>query len=227
MGLGTSLLLLLAAAAVAALHSVLPDHWVPLAVVARAHRWGTLRTLRVSGLAAGGHVATSLVLAAVVALVGLRFQSRIAGAQGRIVGGLLFATGVGFLLWGLFRRGRAQDHHHGHEHHHGDDEAVHLDHGREGPLRSRLAAIVVPFGVAASPDLTILPVAFAAAGSGIPIVIGVLLVFAITTLTVFMGLTLAGAFVGYQIKGDWLERHASTITAAVLIVVGAVALAGL
>lgn len=227
MGLGTALLLLLAAAAVAALHSVLPDHWVPLAVVARAQRWGPFRTLRVSGLAAAGHVVTSLVLAAVVALVGLRFQSLIAGAQGRIVGGLLLATGVGFLLWGLFRRGRAHDHHHGHEHHHGDDATVHLDHGREGALRSRLAAIVVPFGVAASPDLTILPVAFAAASSGIPIVIGVLLVFAVTTLAVFMGLTLAGAFIGYQIKGDWLERHASTVTAAVLIVVGALALAGL
>ncbi|MGH7919760.1 MAG: hypothetical protein ACREQM_07425, partial [Candidatus Dormibacteraceae bacterium] len=101
MSLGTGLLLLLAAAAVALLHSVLPDHWVPLAVVARAERWGPLRTLRVSGLAAVGHVVTSLVLAAVVAIVGLRFQALIAGAEGRIVGGLLIVTGLGFLVWGL------------------------------------------------------------------------------------------------------------------------------
>lgn len=223
MGLGPALLLLLAAAAVALLHAVLPDHWVPLAVVGRAERWGPVRILRISGLAAVGHVATSLVLAAIVAIVGLRFQALIAGAQGRIVGGLLVATGVGFVVWGLLRGGH--EHPHGHEHdvHH----RIHVDDGHRQPLRSRLAAIIVPFGVAASPDLTILPVAFAAAGSGTAIVVGVLLVFAVTTIAVFMGLTLAGALVGYQIKGEWLERHAYTITGAVLIGVGALALVGL
>lgn len=223
MGLGTAPLLLLAAAAVALVHAVLPDHWVPLAVVGRAQHWRPVRILRVSGLAAVGHVATSLVLAAVVAIVGLRFQDVIAGAQGRIVGGLLVATGVGFLLWGLATRG----HVHEHPHRHGEDETVHFDDDHGRPLRSRLAAIVVPFGVAASPDLTILPVALAAAGSGVPTVVGVLLVFAVTTMVVFMGLTLAGAVVGYQIKGDWLERHAYTITAGVLIAVGCVAFVGL
>lgn len=227
MSLATGLLLLLAAGAVALLHSVLPDHWVPLAVVARAERWGPIRTLRVSGLAAVGHVVTSLMLAAVVAMVGLRFQTVIAGAEGRIVGGLLIVTGLGFLLWGLLRG--AHHHEHSQDGHHGHDYVAH-DHYQDQPqrpLRSRLAAIVVPFGVAASPDLTVLPVALAAAGSGVPLVVGVLVVFGTVTLAVFMGLTLAGAFVGYQIKGEWLERHAYTITAGVLIVIGLLALAGL
>lgn len=46
-------------------------------------------------------------------------------------------------------------------------------------------------------------------------------------MVVFVGLTMVGAFVGYQIKGEWLERHATTITALVLIAVGAVAFVGL
>ncbi len=227
MTLGTGLLLLLAAAAVALLHSVLPDHWVPLAVVARAERWGPIRTLRVSGLAGVGHVLTSLVLAAVVAIVGLRFQTLIAGAEGRIAGGLLIVTGLGFLVWGVLRGGhhheQSQPHHYGH----GRDAPDHYEDERQRPLRSRLAAIVVPFGVAASPDLTVLPVALAASGSGVPLVIGVLVVFGTVTMVVFVGLTLGGAFVGYQIKGEWLERHAYTITAGVLIVIGLLALAGL
>lgn len=227
MSLGTGLLLLLAAAAVALLHAVLPDHWVPLAVVARAERWGPIRTLRVSGLAAVGHVVTSLVLAAVVAIVGLRFQTFIAGAEGRIVGGLLIVTGLGFLIWGLLRGGHA--HEHTHDGHHGHDQVDHDPHQDEprGPLRSRLAAVVVPFGVAASPDLTVLPVALAAAAAGVPLVVGVLVVFGAVTMAVFVGLTLAGAFVGYQIKGEWLERHAYIITAGVLMVIGLLALAGL
>jgi len=31
---------------------------------------------------------------------------------------------------------------------------------------------------------------------------------------------------GYQLKGEWLERHANTITAVVLIAIGVVAYIG-
>ena len=64
-----SLILLLGAAAtVALLHSILPDHWVPLAVVARAQRWSLLRVARVSALASLGHVIASLVLGGIIGL---------------------------------------------------------------------------------------------------------------------------------------------------------------
>jgi nickel/cobalt transporter (NicO) family protein len=41
-------LLLLGAAAVGFAHALLPDHWVPLAVVALTQRWSLLRLGRVS-----------------------------------------------------------------------------------------------------------------------------------------------------------------------------------
>src|SRR2546428_943863 len=43
MHLGPLLLLMAGAAAVGVVHSVLPDHWVPLAVVARTERWSLRR----------------------------------------------------------------------------------------------------------------------------------------------------------------------------------------
>ena len=59
----SSLLLVLGAAVVVAvLHSILPDHWVPLAIVARTQRWSLWRVGRVTLLASLGHVVTSLVL---------------------------------------------------------------------------------------------------------------------------------------------------------------------
>jgi len=67
-----SLVLLVGAATtVAVLHSILPDHWVPLAVIARAQRWGLVRVARVSALASIGHVLASVALAGVIAVVGL------------------------------------------------------------------------------------------------------------------------------------------------------------
>jgi hypothetical protein len=85
---------------------------------------------------------------------------------------------------------------------------------------------VVPFGIAASPDLTILPVALAASAVSGLMVAGVLVVFAAVTMATFVGLTVLATLAGYQIKGEWLERNATTITALVLIAIGAVAYIG-
>jgi hypothetical protein len=82
----TSLLLLLGAAAtVATFHSILPDHWVLLAIIARTQHWSWLRVARVSALASAGHVIASLVLGGIFALIGLQFQRQIDTQQGHII----------------------------------------------------------------------------------------------------------------------------------------------
>ena len=239
MHLGPLLLLMAGAAAVGVVHSVLPDHWVPLAVVARTERWSLRRVGRVSALAAGGHVLTSIVLGGVIALVGLQFQKQIETQQGHIVGGVLIITGIGFLVWGLTGHGHPHDHGSGAEHephdrheehdsqhrqehdderageggHHGHGSTTHeeqehdhmhtgvvvatavhahehthsgkkhshrhhheafvqarteliLTHASRGTLVGHLAAVAVPFGVAASPDLSFLPLGLAASAYG-------------------------------------------------------------
>jgi nickel/cobalt transporter (NicO) family protein len=222
-------LLLVAAAVVAVLHSILPDHWVPLAVVARAQRWSVFRVARVSALASVGHVVSSLILSGIVAVIGLQFQHQLETQQGHIIGAVLVLTGLGFLAWGM-RSGR-QGHDHGHTHEVHEDARAHA-HGEvpapahQQTLARRLAVIAVPFGVAASPDLTILPVALAASAVSKGIVAGVLIVFSAITIVVFVGLTVLATLAGYQIKGDWLERNANTITALVLIAIGIVAFVG-
>ena len=59
-------LLLLAAAGVAILHSILPDHWVPLAVVAGTNRWGMSRVAKIPFLASIGHVVGHLYFTVMV-----------------------------------------------------------------------------------------------------------------------------------------------------------------
>ncbi len=242
----TSLFLLLGAAGVVAiLHSILPDHWVPLAVVGRTQRWSLLRVARVSAFASVGHVVTSLILAGIIAIIGLQFQRQLDLQQGHIIGVVLVLTGVGFLLWGLLGHGHGHSHSKEHSHYHNvvpehehHEHAEAHGHGHEyehttatkgatqQTLAKRLAAIAVPFGVAASPDLTILPVALAASAIGTGAVVGVLSVFAILTIGTFVGLTVIATMVGYQIKGEWLENNATTITSLVLIALGIVAFVG-
>ena len=128
------------------------------------------------------------------------------------MGAVLVLTGISFLIWGLVRHG-PHGHRHGedHAHDHGHDHPHEHEHSlrKEQPLIKRLAAIAVPFGMAASPDLTILTVALAASAIGTVAVISVLGVFAIFTIATFIALTVIATMAGYQIKGDWLEelRH--------------------
>ena len=229
--------LLAAAAGVGFGHAILPDHWVPLAVLGRTRRYPLTRVARLSGLAGVAHVLVSIVLGGVIIAVGLQFRSTVQGAQDTIIGCLLIATGVGFAIVELTGRGHQRAPRHGHAHGHRDAQghgrgpsdqpaaksaASELDApsaARDGRLRG-LAAVMVPFGAAASPDLTILPVFLAATTAGLTAAIGSLVIFAAVTIATIVGLTLAACFGGYQIRGQWLERWGNACTALVLIVIG-------
>jgi putative Mn2+ efflux pump MntP len=235
--------LLAASAGVAFGHAILPDHWVPLAVIGRTRRYPLSKVARLSGLAGVAHVLISIALGAVIVAVGLQFRSTVQGAQDTIIGCLLIATGLGFAVLELTGHGHGRDHDHdhaqSHTHDHRDDQT--RDHGnRDDVSRAQdeakhsqgergirgLAAIMVPFGAAASPDLTILPVFLAAATIGVAPAIGSLVIFAVVTIGTIVGLTLTAARGGYQIRGQWLERWGNALTAIVLVVIGALVLTG-
>lgn len=221
--MSTTPALLLAAGGVGFGHAVLPDHWAPLAVVGRTQHYPLSRVARLSGLAGVAHVAVSIILGAVIIAVGLQFRSSVQNAQDTIIGVLLIATGVGFALLELTGHGHRHPHdagEHTHEHGHEHADRAH-SHGR-----SRVLAIMVPFGAAASPDLTILPVFLAATSAGTATAVGSLVVFATVTIATIVGLTLAATAGGYQLRGEWLERWGNALTATVLIVIGALVLAG-
>jgi hypothetical protein len=224
--------LIAAAAGVGFGHAVLPDHWVPLALLGRTRRYPLSRIARLSGLAGVAHVLVSIVLGGLIIAVGLQFRSAVQSAQDAIVGSLLIATGAGFLVLELMGVG----HHHGDQH----DEAAHQEsdgHGHGHVHRSRpvapapgrlrnLAAVMVPFGAAASPDLTILPVFLAAATVDVATALASLAVFAAVTIGTIVALTIAAARGGYEIRGRWVERWGNVLTALVLVVIGLLVLLG-
>jgi nickel/cobalt exporter len=225
--------LIAAAAGVGFGHAILPDHWVPLALVGRTRRYPLSRVARLSGLAGVAHVLVSIVLGAVIIAIGLQFRSSIQHAQDTIVGCVLIATGIGFAALELAGHGHHHDHEHEHDDHdHGAPDHTHeADHqhrhqGEPGGRLSGLAAVMIPFGAAASPDLTILPVFLAATTAGVATAIGSLVVFAAVTIGTIVGLTLAAARGGYEIRGRWLDRWGNVFTALVLIAIGTLVLAG-
>jgi nickel/cobalt exporter len=233
--------LLAAAAGVGFGHAILPDHWVPLAVVGRTRRYPLARVARLSGMAGVAHVLVSIVLGGVIIAVGLQFRSTVQSAQDTVIGCVLILTGLGFAILELTGHGHHHGHDHSHDHDHGHTHEH--DHAHEPPHllavtevdervaakenRVRgLAAVMVPFGAAASPDLTILPVFLAATTVGLTTAISSLVIFAMVTIATIVGLTLLACFGGYRIRGQWLERWGNVFTALVLIVIGALVLTG-
>jgi nickel/cobalt exporter len=231
-----------AAAGVGVGHAILPDHWVPLSVLGRARRYPLSKVARLSGLAGVAHVLLSILLGGVIIAIGLQFRSAIQSAQNTIIGCLLIVTGIGFLAFELTGHGHSHAHgdeghehgEHGHGHHGhqaGDDGHEHgteghdQDHGDQRGVRG-LAAVMIPFGAAASPDLTILPVFLSAAAVGVVTAIGSLVIFAAVTIGTIVGLTLTATKGGYQIRGQWLDRWGNAITAIVLLLIGVLVLTG-
>jgi nickel/cobalt exporter len=225
--------LLAAAAGVGFGHAILPDHWVPLAVVGRTRRYPLARVARLSGMAGVAHVLVSIVLGGIIIAVGLQFRSTVQSAEDTIIGCVLILTGLGFAVLELTGHGHHHDHgRHDHEHDH--HEHPHLHSASEVDERvaaeeSRfhgLASVMVPFGAAASPDLTILPVFLAATTAGLSTAISSLVIFAVVTIGTIVSLTLLACFGGYQIQGQWLERWGNVFTALVLVIIGALVLVG-
>jgi sulfite exporter TauE/SafE len=92
-----------------------PDHYLPFVALSRTRGWSTLKTINVVIVCGLGHVLSSIVIGFVgigagIALSGIE---RVESARGDIAAWLMFAFGLGYLSWGLYRLIKNP---HGHHH---------------------------------------------------------------------------------------------------------------
>lgn len=135
---GPELLLIGAVAGVGVLHTIVPDHWVPITLIARQRGWSTGETARASLQAGAGHVLSTLVIASVVWLSGVAIATRF----GHIVDTAASLALVAFGLWIAFSAWRELRGQGGHGHSHGHRHAHDLAHfggdGIHGPELQRI-----------------------------------------------------------------------------------------
>lgn len=119
-------LLVGAVATVGVLHTIVPDHWVPIILIARQQGWTRGQTARRSFMAGIGHVLSTLVIAIVVWVAGVVFAQRF----GHYVDTAASLALVGFGGWIaiaslLEMRKGSHGHSHGHSHFHRATDGVH------------------------------------------------------------------------------------------------------
>ena len=137
MNYGPALLLIAAVATVGVLHTIVPDHWVPITLIARQRGWSKSETARAALQAGTGHVLSTLLIALVVWLAGAAFAERFAHIVDTVSSLALIAFGGWFAIsaWRDLRRhgGHGYSHSHDFPHLHGNDQGAHpsLVHGPE------------------------------------------------------------------------------------------------
>jgi nickel/cobalt transporter (NicO) family protein len=132
----SGLLLVAAVAAVGVLHTIVPDHWVPITLLARQRGWSRAETARAAFQAGVGHVGTTLVLGLVVWLAGVAVAERFGHAVDTIASLALVAFGawIAISAWREMHAGHGHSHGKGHGHSHGFPFLGRNTHGTHDPI---------------------------------------------------------------------------------------------
>ncbi len=127
-------------AAVGVLHTIVPDHWVPLTAIARQRAWTRAETARAAAQAGLGHVVSTLVIAVLVWIAGAAFARRFGDLADLASGVALIGFGgwIAIAGWRELRafapHGHARGHAHGHDRGHVQDRGQTHDHAPRDPL---------------------------------------------------------------------------------------------
>jgi len=237
----SSALLIAAVAAVGVLHTMVPDHWAPIAVLARGQGWSRARTARAAALAGFGHVTSTLILGLIAWAVGLVAAEHYGNLVSRFSAIALIAFGgwIGVTSWREAQEGHSREHlghahrhrhpdgteHvHWHEHHENDwhqiDGGVAALHDHAHSVSGRTALLLI---LGSSPMIEGLPAFFAASAYGSALLGVMALVFAVATIATYVVLSTA-ALGGLERVGlGRLERYGEVLSGAVVACVGVAA----
>jgi hypothetical protein len=200
--------------AVAFLHTVIPTHWLPFALVGRAQGWSRGKTLGVAAFAALGHTFTTLILGALLTGMGLWIEHRF-GRLGVWIGVLLIAVGLYHLIRHvrLLRGGVAA-------------EEARAKKRVTRAYGSDVAAIAALFSIVAlSPGETFLSVYLAAIRFGWGGFALLSLVLATATMLGMVLFTAISFWGAQRLPLRALERNEALVMAGVLIALGAAVMA--
>lgn len=119
------LLLIGAVVGVGVLHTIVPDHWVPITLIARQRGWSRGETALAALQAGTGHVLSTLAIALAVWIAGVAAADRF----GHIVDTVSSLALIAFGGWIAVSAWRELQMHGGHGHHHDHGHDHHHDHG--------------------------------------------------------------------------------------------------
>lgn len=199
-------ILLVSTAAVAFLHALAPDHWMPFAAIGKAQNWSKPKLLWVTFISGLGHVGISIIFSVVGILLGFSLSKlkAIEGHRGEIALWLLIGFGIAYMLWGI-KKGK-------------DEKSKAIDTEKS---KARTVAVWTMFAVIIlGPCEPLVPMVFLGYNYGYFGVAVVSIVFSVITLIMMLSQSLL-AFMGIQlIKNDLADRYSHAFAGMVIALTG-------
>lgn len=233
-------LLVFAVAAVGVLHTLVPDHWAPIALLARQQGWTRAQTARAAAIAGLGHTLSTLVIAAIVWFAGVALAARfgqavnLASSLALILFGAWIAIGSwrelhhdpGHAHFGhshLHRHPDGTKHVHWHLHHDDDWHEIDTDatsapvHEHEHKTSSRTALLLI---LGSSPMVEGIPAFFAASRYGLGLLGIMSLVFGAATIVTYVVLCVASTAGARTLDLGPLERYGEVLSGSLIALLG-------
>jgi ABC-type nickel/cobalt efflux system permease component RcnA len=213
------LLLVASVAAVGVLHTMVPDHWMPIALLARQRGWTRAQTASAALKAGTGHVGSTLLIAVVVWYAGAVAAARFGHVVDSAASIALIAFG-GWIAWSGWRA-LTQEGHKRHDHHHGapgSHDHHHHGHSHAHERRSSTALLLI---LGSSPMIEGIPAFFAAGKYGAGLIVVMSLVFAASTIATYIVLCIQVTAGLQRLHVPAFERYGEVLSGAVIAALGA------
>lgn len=197
-GLATGALL------VAALHALLPTHWMPFLLVGRAQGWRPRQVLGVVAVAGLGHAVVTCLLGLLCAWIGEKVIHHLEGFEVPFMVAVMGGFGAWF-LWQGQKKARC----HGHAH--------------EVNLSDRTAAVSLILMISLQPCGAAMPL-FLNAGPlvPLPVIIGGSLAVSGVTVLIMLALTSASLAGSKPLQGlEWVEHNEKLIVGVLFLLLAA------
>jgi nickel/cobalt transporter (NicO) family protein len=205
--------------ATAVVHTLIPDHWLPFVLVARAEAWTIRRTVTLTAASGLLHVTLSIALGLVIVIAGRGAAGAVTGLGerlGSLSGWMMLTFGLCYMGWFLMRGGHV--HSFGiHPHHHPED---HEPPGRLGVRLKDLSGYTLAFVVGFNPCILLIPLVLGAAQLSALTLVAVSVAFAISTIASMVLVTLAGLHGTSRLTSPFLTRYGEALSGALIALTG-------
>jgi nickel/cobalt exporter len=224
--------LLTTAVAVALLHTLIPDHWLPFVLIGRARDWSAFTTARISIFSALIHVVFSVAIGLVMLAISRATATAIGESLELASGALLVVFGIVYAVWawrkgGHFHPGgckvHAPDQHAACEGDEGDANPEHLHyHADDGLISggSRRGAYWLAFIIGANPCILLLPILASAAPEGGRMLGLVILAYSVPMVVMMVGLSVLGVVATRRFRLPLAARHMEAASGVLIALLG-------
>jgi len=207
MTVAPELVLIGAVVAVGILHTIVPDHWMPIALIARQRGWTSRQTAQAALQAGTGHVLSTLVIGAIVWIAGVAIATRFGSLVSTLSSIALIGFGAWIAIGSVIEMRSGAGHHHGHDH----------EPKRAGSNRTALLLIL-----GSSPMIEGIPAFFAASKYGFAQIVYMSIAFAISTIVTYVVLCVYSSKGLQQLRLGRFEQYGEVLSGSLIALVGVV-----